>query len=383
MVHVWNFSAGPGVLPKAVLEEAQRDLLNYAGTQCSLMELSHRSKEFEQCINKAKEDLTTLMKIPPNYKILFMQGGATSQFSAVVYNLLGTDIKKSVDYLVTGVWSEKAAEEARLLGANVNIVADTRPSNHDGNITALNEWNLSEDPAYVYYCENETVHGVQFPGVPFADKVKKSVPVVCDMSSCILSRPTDVSQYGLIFAGAQKNMGPAGVTVVIIRDDLIGTRYCPDLKCPVMFDYKTCSKNNSLYNTPPTWAIYVTGLVFKWLVNDIGGLEEMAKVNDKKSSLVYEAIDCSNGFYKGHVSNPALRSGMNIPFRIMVDGKPSKELETEFLKLAEALGMVQLAGHRSTGGIRASLYNALPVEASLKLVAFMKEFAEKHNNHNN
>ncbi|KAI8849069.1 pyridoxal phosphate-dependent transferase [Chytridium lagenaria] len=357
MAQVWNFSAGPGVLPKP---------------------LSHRSAEFEACINKAKEDLTTLLNIPSNYQILFMQGGATSQFSTVVYNLLGSDIKKPIDYVVTGVWSQKAAEEAKLLGANVNIVVDTTATKHDGDVKALNDWTFSEDPAFVYYCENETVHGVQFSGVPFGDKVKKSVPIVCDMSSCILSRPTDVSQYALIFAGAQKNMGPAGVTVVIIRDDLIGTRYCPDLKCPVMFDYKTCSKNNSLYNTPPTWSIYVTGLVFKWLLKDIGGLEKMAEINNKKSGLVYQAIDESSGFYKTHVCNPAFRSGMNIPFRIIVDGKPNKELETEFIKQAEAKRMVQLAGHRSTGGIRASLYNALPVEASEALVTFMKSFAAAH-----
>ncbi|KAJ3103239.1 hypothetical protein HDU97_010303 [Phlyctochytrium planicorne] len=373
---VWNFSAGPGVLPASVLEEAQKDILNYAGTNCSLMELSHRSKEFEACINQAKADLTALLNIPSNYQILFMQGGATSQFSAVVYNLLGNDIKKPVDYIVTGAWSQKAAEEAKLLGANVNIVVDTTSTKHDGQVSATEAWNFSENASYVYYCENETVHGVQFPGVhSFSDNVQKDIPIICDMSSCILSRPTDVSKYAVIFAGAQKNMGPAGVTVVIIRDDLIGTRYCPDIKCPIMFDFKTCAKNNSLYNTPPTWSIYVTGLVFKWLLKDVGGLEAMAVINEKKAKLLYDCIDSSKGFYVGHVQNKGLRSGMNIPFRIVKDGAPSKELETKFLKEAEAKGMVQLAGHRSTGGIRASLYNALPLEASQALVSFMQAFA--------
>ncbi|KAJ3113546.1 hypothetical protein HDU96_003283 [Phlyctochytrium bullatum] len=379
MAQIWNFSAGPGVLPKPVLVESQRDLLNYAGTGCSLMELSHRSKEFEKCLNDAKRDLATLLNIPSNYQILFMQGGATSQFSAVVYNLLGADINRPIDYVVTGAWSQKAAEEASLLGANVNIVVDTRATAHNGQLQKADTWKFSEDPAFVYYCENETVHGVQFPGVPFGGRVKPTTPIVCDMSSCILSRPTNVSDYALIFAGAQKNMGPAGVTVVIIRDDLIGTRFNPTLKCPVMFDYKICAKNNSLYNTPPTWAIYVTGLVFKWLVNTVGGLDAMAQINEKKSQLIYGAIAKSNGFYRCHVVNEGLRSNMNIPFRIVAPNsdQPSKELEAEFLKRAESLGMVQLAGHRSTGGIRASLYNALPVEAAQALADFMLAFSKE------
>ncbi|KAJ3169066.1 Phosphoserine aminotransferase [Irineochytrium annulatum] len=376
MSKTWNFSAGPGVLPKPVLEEAQRDLLNFAGTNCSLMELSHRSKEFEECLNTAKANLARLLNVPANYKILFMQGGATNQFSTVVYNLVGKDLKNPVDYVITGAWSKKAAEEATKLGANVKIVVDSKATNFNGDLPDPASWSFTPNASYVYFCDNETVHGVEFDPFPF-ERVPANVPVVCDMSSSILSKPVDVSKYAVIFAGAQKNMGPAGVTVAIVRDDLIGTRFCEGLRCPVMMDFKICADNNSLYNTPPTWAIYVTGLVLQWLLRDVGGLESMSSTNARKSSLIYSTISSSEGFYWCPVQ-PGMRSRMNVPFRIMKDGKPSKELEAEFLRRAEGKGMVQLAGHRSVGGIRASLYNALPVEAAEALAEFMREFEKEH-----
>ncbi|KAI9325057.1 pyridoxal phosphate-dependent transferase [Zopfochytrium polystomum] len=358
---VWNYSAGPGVLPRKVLERAQADMLNFAGLQHSIMEMSHRSKEFEAVLAKAEADFRALLAIPSTYKVLFMQGGATSQFSAVVYNLIGGDLSKPVDYVVTGVWSQKAAEEAKAMGANVHRVVDTKPTNHDGSLPPVDQWKFHADAQYAYFCDNETVHGVEFNPFPF-DAVPAGVPLVCDMSSSILSRPVDVS----------RTWAPPEVTVVITRP-----RRNPSLRCPLMLDYKIFADNNSMYNTPPTWAIYVAGLVFDWLRNDVGGLEAMAAINAQKSKLVYDAIDGSNGFYRGPVK-PALRSRMNVPFRIYKDGVASKELEVVFAKEAEARGLVQLAGHRSVGGMRASLYNSLPLEGAQVLVRFMGEFAKAH-----
>ncbi|KAJ3412537.1 hypothetical protein HDV05_000618 [Chytridiales sp. JEL 0842] len=370
IIKTWNFSAGPGVIPKPVLEKAQSEMLNFANTGCSLMELSHRSKEFEAVLAETEANLRSLLHVPSNYKILFMQGGATAQFSAVIYNLIGSDLTKPVDYIVTGSWSSKAVEEAKNLGVKVNIVVDTKPTKHNGALPPVSEWKFSPDPAFVLYCDNETIHGVEFDKFPF-ESVPKDVPIVCDMSSNILSKPIDVSRFGCIFAGAQKNMGPSGVTVVIIREDLIGTRKNASLKVPVMLDYKTFADNKSMYNTPPTFSIYICGLVFKWLLNDVGGLEKMAEINKRKSGAIYDAIKDSNGFYHCPV-NENVRSRMNIPFRIMKDGEPSKELEAEFVKSAEKRGMVQLPGHRSVGGMRASLYNALPEEGAKVLAAFMR-----------
>ncbi|KAJ3295922.1 hypothetical protein HK104_002191 [Borealophlyctis nickersoniae] len=374
---IWNFSAGPAVIPVPVLEKAQADLLNWNNSGCSVMELSHRSREFESILKKAETDLRAILDIPSNYRVLWMQGGATTQFSAVVYNLLGS-FDKVADYIVTGAWTEKGAQEARRLGAKVNVVVDTKSTGHEGSLPPVNEWKFSgPDAAYIYYTDNETVHGVEFPDdASFFDSLPPNVPVVCDMSSNILSRKVDISRYGLIFAGAQKNIGPAGVTLVIIRDDLIGTRVNPDLTIPLMLDYKVCNDNGSMYNTPPTYSIYIAGLVFEWLLG-LGGISGMEELNRKKSGRLYEAIDGSNGFYKCPVQ-PAYRSRMNIPFRIYKGGQPSKELEAEFLKLAEGEGMVQLKGHRSVGGIRASVYNAMPLEGVEALVKFMEDFARTH-----
>jgi phosphoserine aminotransferase len=376
-IKTWNFSAGPGVIPRPVLVKAQEEMLNFADTGCSLMELSHRSNEFEDVLATTEANLRTLLNIPSNYKVLFMQGGATGQFSAIVYNLIGADLSKPIDYVVTGSWSQKGVDEARSLGMNVNVVMDTKPTKHNGDIPPVSEWKFSgPDAAYVFYCDNETINGVEFDQFPF-DKVPANVPVVCDMSSNILSKPIDVSKYGLIFAGAQKNMGPSGVTVVIIREDLIGTRKNPQLKVPLMLDYKIFADNKSMYNTPPTFAIYICGLVYKWLL-ELGGLSKMAEINKRKADAIYNAIKESQGFYVCPVVKENLRSKMNIPFRLTKNGEPSKELEAEFAKQAEANGMVQLPGHRSVGGMRASLYNALPEEGALALAQFMREFAKQH-----
>ena len=338
----------PPYSPTEVLQKAQSELLNYDNTGMSVMELSHRGKTFGKILADAKQDLTKLLNIPDNYEILFMQGGGTTQFSAVLYNLLAAKGKPDapVDYCVSGSWSQKAAEEAKRLGANVNIVFNTKKST--GAYTSVppeSEWNLSgSDASYVYYCDNETVHGVEFPFVPTVDP---SVPLVADMSSNILSRPLDVSKFGLIYAGAQKNIGPSGVTIVIIRNDLLtpiqsAAEVPPNgLVIPQLLDYKTLADNDSLYNTPPTFAIYMSGLVFKHMLEK-GGVESYTNVNERKARKVYEVIDSSK-IYKAPVA-PAARSRMNIPFRIYPEA-----LEAEFLKGAEARNMVQLKGHRSVG----------------------------------
>ncbi|KAL2919247.1 Phosphoserine transaminase [Polyrhizophydium stewartii] len=367
-----NFGAGPAVLPRTVLERVQAEMLDYAGTGCSLLELSHRSAEFMGLLARASADLRALMGVPANYRILFMQGGATSQFSAVVYNL-AVDLAAPHDYIVTGGWSEKAAQEARRLGANVNTVFSTKATGHDGRIPPRSEWRLSADAAYVYYCDNETVHGVEMPG-DFVEQLPAGVPVVCDMSSNFLSRPVDVSKYGVIYGGAQKNVGPAGVTLVIVREDLIGTRTAPGLVVPVMLDYKTCAENDSLYNTPPTFAIYVSGLVFEWLRAQ-GGVEAISGVNARKARLVYDVIAGHADTYRCTVAGDGVRSRMNVTFRVLAGGAPSAERERAFVAGAEQRGMIQLAGHRSVGGIRASLYNALDEAAAAALAAYMREFA--------
>jgi phosphoserine aminotransferase len=331
-----------------VLEKAQSELLNYDNTGMSVMELSHRGKTFAKILAEAKANLTTLLNIPDNYEILFMQGGGTTQFSAVVYNLLAAKGKPDapVDYCVSGSWSQKASEEAKRLGANVNIVFNSKKST--GSYTSIppeSEWKLSgADAAYVYYCDNETVHGVEFPFVPTVDP---SVPLVADMSSNILSRKVDVSKFAIIYAGAQKNIGPSGVTIVIIRKDLLTPLQSATeipaggLVIPQMLDFKTLADNDSLYNTPPTYAIYMSGLVFKYMLEN-GGVDKYAEVNDRKASKLYHAIDNSK-IYKAPVA-PAVRSKMNVPFRIYPE-----PLEAEFLKGAEARNMVQLKGHRSVG----------------------------------
>ncbi len=356
---IYNFSAGPAVLPKEVLQQAQSELPEWHGSGMSVMEMSHRGKEYMGVQAQAESDLRELMGIPSNYKVLFLQGGASLQFAMVPLNLLRG--KLSADYVNTGEWSKKAISEARKF-TNVNVVAN----NSDKNCTyvpAYGNWTLDKNAAYLHYTPNETIGGVEFSWVPDSG----SVPLVADMSSNILSRPVDVSRFGLIYAGAQKNIGPAGLTIVIVREDLVGHA---DARLPTMLDYKTHAENDSMYNTPPTYGIYVAGLVFKWLKTN-GGITAMEKVNIAKSNLLYNAIDASNGFYHCPV-NTADRSRMNIPFTLKDAG-----LDGDFLKQADARGLLQLKGHRSVGGMRASIYNAMPLAGVQALVDFMNEFASQ------
>ena len=355
MERIYNFSAGPAVLPREVLEQARDELVNWQGCGMSVMEMSHRGKEYMGIQAQAEADLRELMGIPANYKVLFLQGGASSQFAMVPMNLLRG--KTSADYLNTGEWSKKAIKEAKKYGA-VNVVA----SSEDKNFTyapTQDAWKLDPNAAYVHYTPNETIGGVEMFWTPETG----SVPLVADMSSCILSRPMDVSRYGLIYAGAQKNIGPAGVTVVIVRDDLIGQTVAGT---PTMFDYKTHADSESMYNTPPTYGIYIAGLVFKML-KARGGLAAMEKTNVQKANLLYDYMD-STDFYNSPVAREN-RSRMNVPFTLK-----DAALDEDFLKGAKARGLVQLKGHRSVGGMRASIYNAMPVEGVQSLVDYMKEF---------
>jgi phosphoserine aminotransferase len=356
---IFNFSAGPAVLPQEVLQQAKDEMLDWHGSGMSVMEMSHRGKEFIGIAAQAEADLRELMAIPKNYKVLFLQGGAHQQFSMIPLNLLRG--KLSADYVDTGIWSKKAITEAKKF-CYVNEVA----SNADKKATyvpAFKSWKLDKDAAYVHYTTNETIGGVEFDWVP---KVG-DVPLVADMSSNILSRPYDVSQFGLIYAGAQKNIGPAGLTLVIIRDDLIG--HAPS-GLPTMLDYKIHADNDSMYNTPPTYAIYIAGLVFQWLKKN-GGVKKMEQVNIAKAKLLYDAIDSSNGFYHCPVAQ-ADRSRMNVPF-VTRDAAT----DAEFIKQAEARGMLQLKGHKLAGGMRASIYNAMPLAGVKALADFMGEFAQR------
>jgi phosphoserine aminotransferase len=357
---IYNFSAGPAVLPREVLLQAQAEMLDWHGSGMSVMEMSHRGKEFISIAAQAEADLRELMAIPDNYKVLFLQGGAHLQFSMIPLNLLHG--KLSADYVNTGEWSKKAIAEAKKF-SHVNVVAD----NSDKKCTyvpAFDTWKLDKDAAYVHYTPNETIGGVEFNWVPNTG----GVPLVADMSSNILSRPVDVWKYGLIYAGAQKNIGPAGLTLVIVRDDLIGHA---DPRLPTMMDYKVHAQNDSMYNTPPTFGIYMAGLVFSWLKRN-GGIGAMERNNIAKADLLYAAIDNSNGFYSCPV-NKADRSRMNVPFTLK-----DAALDGEFLKQADARGLLQLKGHRSVGGMRASIYNAMPYEGVKALVDFMAEFASKN-----
>ncbi len=356
----YNFSAGPAVLPKAVLQQAQAELPDWHGTGMSVMEMSHRGKEYMGIHAQAEADLREVMGIPENYKVLFLQGGGHLQFSMIPLNLLRG--KGAADYVNTGEWSKKAIGEAKKF-CNVNIAADAGDRNFTY-VPAFNTWKLDKNAAYVHYTPNETIGGVEFGWVPDTG----DVPLVADMSSNILSRPVDVSKFGLIYAGAQKNIGPAGLTVVIIRDDLVGHA---DPRLPTMLDYKTHADNDSMYNTPPTYAIYIAGLVFQWLKKN-GGVAAMEQTNIAKAKLLYDAINASNGFYKCPVS-AADRSRMNVPFTLK-----DAALDNDFLKQADAGGLLQLKGHRSVGGMRASIYNAMPLEGVQALVNFMNEFARSH-----
>jgi phosphoserine aminotransferase len=354
---IYNFSAGPAVLPKEVLQQAQAELTDWHGSGMSVMEMSHRGKEFMGIHAQAIDDLRELMNIPKNYKVLFLQGGATLQFSMIPLNLLRG--KLSADYVNTGIWSRKAMDEAKKY-CLVNEVA----SSGDRKFTYVPDrksWKLDRDAAYVHYTSNETIDGVEFNWVPEVG----DVPLVVDMSSNILSRPVDVSRFGLIYAGAQKNIGPAGLTVVIVRDDLVGLA---DPRLPTMLNFKTHADNDSMYNTPPTYGVYMAGLVFQWLKKN-GGVAKMEQVNIAKAKLLYDAIDGSGGFYVCPV-NKADRSRMNVPFRTR-----DAALDAEFIKQAEARGMLQLKGHKLAGGMRASIYNAMPLAGVQALADFMKEFA--------
>ena len=359
MSRIYNFSAGPAMLPEAVLKQAREELVDWQGSGMSVMEMSHRGKEFMSIAEAAEADLRQVMGIPDNYKVLFLQGGASSQFAMVPLNLLRGGAK--ADYINTGSWSKKAIAEAKRY-CNVNVAATSEAENFM-TIPAFDSWQLADDAAYVHYTPNETIGGVEFHWVPeVGDK-----PLVADMSSTILSRPIDVSKYGVIYAGAQKNIGPAGLTVVIVREDLIGEAM---ERTPTMFDYKTHADADSMYNTPPTYGWYLAGLVFKW-IKDNGGLKGMAEINKRKADKLYGAIDGSD-FYANPV-DPDCRSWMNVPFTLA-----NPELDTTFLKEAAAQGLTTLKGHRSVGGMRASIYNAMPEAGVDALIDFMADF-EKRN----
>ncbi|MBU2759620.1 3-phosphoserine/phosphohydroxythreonine transaminase [Acidithiobacillus sulfurivorans] len=358
---VYNFGAGPAMLPPAVLEQVQAELLDWHGRGISVMEMSHRGADYMQIIAEAEQDLRDLMNIPENYRVLFLQGGATLQFAMVPLNLLRGHHKAS--YVQTGIWSEKALNEARRF-AEVEVSA----SNADRQarlVPPQSEWQVSKDTAYVHIAGNETIGGVEFDFVPELG----DIPLVSDASSHILSRPVDVSRFGLIYAGAQKNIGPAGLTLVIVREDLLGHALA---NTPTMLDYAVQAKEGSMHNTPPTFAIYVAGLVFKWL-KKTGGLQAMAERNAHKAELLYQAIDGSEGFYANPIEQRN-RSWMNVPFALR-----NANLDKAFLQEAELQHLLQLKGHRLLGGMRASIYNAMPETGVQALVDFMRDFARKHN----
>ena len=359
MTRVYNFSAGPAVLPEEVLKQAREEMLDWRGSGMSVMEMSHRGKEFMSIAEHAESDLRELMRIPANYRVLFLQGGASSQFAMVPVNLLRGG--HGADYINTGAWSKKAIAEGKRY-CTVNVAASSEAENFT-TIPERGGWELDSDAAYVHYTPNETIGGVEFHWIPdVGDK-----PLVADMSSTILSRPIDVSRYALIYAGAQKNIGPAGLTVVILRDDLIGE---PLAGQPKMFDYAVHAENGSMYNTPPTYAWYLAGLVFDWLKQK-GGLEAMARINHAKAHQLYSTIDASD-FYSNPV-DPDCRSWMNVPFTLA-----DPALDSAFLEQAKQAGLVTLKGHRSVGGMRASIYNAMPQEGVAALVAFMQDFEKRH-----
>ena len=359
MSRVYNFSAGPAVLPEEVLKEAAEEMLDYNGTGMSVMEMSHRSQSFQEIIDTAEADLRELMGIPDNYKVLFLQGGESQQFAMVPMNLMKN---KVADYIVTGQWAEKAAAEAKKYG-KVNIVASSEDKTFSY-IPDCSDLPISEDADYVYICENNTIYGTKYKELPNT----KGKTLVADVSSCFLSEPMDVTRYGLICGGVQKNIGPAGTVIVIIREDLITEDVLPGT--PTMLQYKTHADAKSLYNTPPAYGIYICGKVFKWLKKQ-GGLAAMKERNETKAKILYDYLDHSR-LFKGTVE-PKDRSIMNVPF---VTG--SSELDAKFVKEAKAAGFESLKGHRSVGGMRASIYNAMPMEGVEALVAFMKKFEEEN-----
>ena len=354
---IYNFSAGPAVLPKDVLLQAQAELPDWHGSGMSVMEMSHRGPEFTQILQEAEADFRQLLAVPDNYKVLFVQGGGAGQFSLVPMNILGD--RRTADYVNTGSWSTGAIKEARRF-CEVNVVASSADRNFSY-IPEFASWQRHADAAYLHYVANETIGGVEFNWIPDSG----DVPLVADMSSNILSRPLDVSRFGLIYAGAQKNIGPAGVTMAIVRDDLLG-RALPTT--PHVFNYQNLASNSSMVNTPPTYGIYIAGLVFKWLQAQ-GGVAAMERRNMAKSELLYAAIAASDGFYVSPVDADC-RSRMNVPFRLH-----DESLDAAFLKGAAAAGLLQLKGHKSVGGMRASIYNAMPIEGVQALVDYMQQFA--------
>lgn len=360
MNRVYNFSAGPSMLPVPVLEKAASELLSYGSSGMSVMEMSHRSPEFEAIIGTAEANLRKLMNIPGNYKVLFLQGGASTQFAAVPLNLIRRTGK--ADYAVSGQFSGKAFKEAQKLGYDVSCIATTKDDNFD-HVPSITKDMIRPDASYLHICFNNTIYGTKYPYIPETG----DIPLVADLSSCILSEPIDVTKFGVIYAGAQKNMAPAGVTVVIVREDLLGTA---EEKMPTMLDWRVEAENGSMYNTPPCYSIYMLGLVAEWLLS-IGGLDEMKKRNERKAALLYDYLD-SQDYYKAPVRKDS-RSMMNVTF---VTG--DAELDKKFAGEAAAAGLKNLKGHRSVGGMRASIYNAMPEEGVAALVAFMKKFAAEN-----
>ncbi|GBG02728.1 phosphoserine aminotransferase [Azospira sp. I13] len=370
-MRLWNFSAGPAALPAEVLEQVKDELLDWHGAGCGVMEMSHRGKEFMSIAQQAEADLRELMGIPANYKVLFLQGGATQQFAQVPLNLLNGG---KADYIVTGSWSKKALKEAqRVCGeSSVRCIANTEDKQAvaDGftRLPAPSGFSVNADAAYLHLCTNETIHGVEvLDEAAFLAGVPAGVPVVGDLSSHILSRPMDVSRYAMIYAGAQKNIGPSGLTLAIVREDLLGKAAAG---LPEVMDYQVMAKHDSMLNTPPTFAIYVAGLVFQWLKR-IGGVAEMGRINAEKARLLYAAIDGSNGFYRNPV-DVACRSQMNVPFTLH-----DAALDADFLAGAKDAGLLALKGHKSVGGMRASIYNAMPLDGVRALVAYMEDFAKR------
>jgi len=355
---VFNFSPGPATLPYEVLQKAGQDVVNFQETGIGLIEISHRSKEFMAVASEAEENLRELMEIPDNYKILFLQGGASSQFFMIPMNLLGEG--KKATYLNTGTWAKKAIKEAQLFG-EIDVAYSSEKASFN-RVPQSDEYTVADESEYLYYVSNNTIYGTEFPDLPKTDKM-----LISDMSSDILSRPVDVSRFGIIFAGAQKNLGPAGVTLVIIREDLLDRT---PANTPTMLSYRTHADKGSMFNTPPCFSIYVVGEVLKWL-KKMGGVAAIEKINREKAALLYGAIDSSN-YYRGHAEKES-RSLMNIAFNL-----PSAELEATFIAEAAAVGLKGLKGHRSIGGCRASIYNAFPMEGVVRLVEFMKNFAAKN-----
>ena len=358
MTQIYNFSAGPAVLPKAVLQRAQAEMLDWHGSGMGVMEMSHRGKEFTGILAKTEADLRALLNIPQNYKVLFLQGGAIAENAVIPMNLLNGG---EADYVVTGSWSKRSVEDASAYG-KINVVASSEADNFTY-VPAYSSWKLNKNAQYLHICTNETINGVEFDGLPDAGEV----PIVADMSSHILSRPIDVSKYGVIYGGAQKNIGPAGLCIVIVREDLLG-KASP--LTPAVFNWKTQAENQSMINTPPTYSIYIAGLVFEWLLEQ-GGVAAIEQVNIRKANLLYDYID-STDFYLNKVAIDN-RSRMNIPFFLK-----DESLNDAFLKGAEANGLLQLKGHRMVGGMRASIYNAMPIEGVQALISYMKAFEGAH-----